>query len=249
MEVFLCFCILAFLTLLKSEDIKHLRGKPVKLWILDISGLMMQGFVVPLVQVSTLYTAYLYVAPSFKGILELPTLGGFLLNFVLVDYFYYWNHRLFHHKNFWPIHKIHHTSENMDIFVTSRNTLWTPFFIVYIWANSLLIFLLKHPEAYIFSMTLSACLDIWHHSKFSFRPDGLLQKSFSTIFITPVNHAWHHSQTKPNFNFGANLNIWDRLHGTYYKHKLFPFKVGIATRLTFSKQLLFPFESKTLKSK
>jgi len=36
--------------------------------------------------------------------------------------------------------------------------------------------------------------------------------------ITPHEHAWHHSSARTDVNFGANLSLWDRVHGAYAAH-------------------------------
>ena len=55
------------------------------------------------------------------------SLGSRLLCFIVVDYGYYWNHRL-------PVPAFASpypsSSPRMDVWVTSRNTLWTSLFIL-----------------------------------------------------------------------------------------------------------------------
>jgi len=34
--------------------------------------------------------------------------------YVLVDFFAYWTHRLFHRGRMWPFHAVHHSSEDLD---------------------------------------------------------------------------------------------------------------------------------------
>ena len=130
----------------------------------------------------------------------------------------------------------------MDVLATSRNTLWTSFLIVYLWVNSFFIYVLKDPTPFILAMSLSAILDMWKHSKIKLFKPRFLEILSKTFFImTPLEHAWHHSH-KVNINFGANLNIFDKLHGTYYHNQEYPTKLGLNTKLTFWQKLFKPFK-------
>ncbi|MEE2901339.1 MAG: sterol desaturase family protein [Myxococcota bacterium] len=210
-------------------------------WILDGSSLFVQGTLIPWVQTAVLYVAYLNLMPSYKGQLTVPFWLAFALNFVVVDYLYYWNHRLFHRRPFWPLHMIHHTMTDMDVLGTSRNTLWTSFFIVYVWVNSLMLFLLADPAPYLLSITLTASLDMWRHSKLYGERLGVLHRVLSMVLITPLHHAVHHSDSETAGNYGANLSLWDRLHGTYRAADETPTKLGVSTHLSLVRKLVWPF--------
>jgi sterol desaturase/sphingolipid hydroxylase (fatty acid hydroxylase superfamily) len=220
---------------------KRLFAKPVADWVLDGSSLFVQGTLIPWVQTAILYVAYVNVLPEYKGQLALPFWLAFGLNFVVLDYLYYWNHRLFHSTSFWPLHVVHHTMTDMDVLGTSRNTLWTSFFIVYVWVNSLMLFLLADPTPYLLSITLTACLDMWRHSKFYGSSSGLVHKVLGGVLITPLHHAVHHSDSETAGNYGANLNVWDRLHGSYRAADETPVKLGVQTDLSLVRKLVWPF--------
>jgi sterol desaturase/sphingolipid hydroxylase (fatty acid hydroxylase superfamily) len=216
--------------------------KKLDSWILDLLGLSVQGTLIPIFQVLILSKLYGIIWPAGEGVWELNSFASFLLNFVFVDYLYYWNHRLLHSNKLWGIHRVHHTIDQMDIFVTSRNTLWSSFFIIYLWMNSFFIFFLKDAQYFIYSMALTACLDLWRHSEvFPLSPfyRKILSKYF--LFVTPVDHSWHHTCEKVQKNFGANLNIFDKVHGTYYQNITQPKKLGIPANLTLWEKLFFPF--------
>ncbi len=209
-------------------------------WFLDTSNLFIQGIIIPLVQTFLISYVFVLLFSSYQGILDLNPVASFLLNFVFVDYLYYWNHRLFHHKNLWPLHLVHHTMERFDVIATSRNTLWSSFFIIYLWVNGLFIFLLKDSFYFVLAICVTASLDLWRHSNF-FHPK--LQRIFSKWFflITPYDHSVHHSKNARN-NFGANLNLFDKLHGTYLYKNTMEQNMGIFSKLSPFRQLLYPFE-------
>jgi sterol desaturase/sphingolipid hydroxylase (fatty acid hydroxylase superfamily) len=119
----------------------------------------------------------------------------------------------------------------MDVLITSRNTLWTPLLIVYVWANSVCLYLLADPRPYLFAVAVSSILDVWRHSGWGRSSNGVL--------ITPADHAWHHGSTLPHENFGANLALWDRLHGTFRRGES-PRSLGLELEDSLWKKLVMP---------
>ncbi len=210
-------------------------------WILDASGLIVQGILIPVLQASLIYGLLTIIAPTAKGSLELTWVAGFLLNFVAIDYLYYWNHRLLHSKWLWSAHAVHHTPQSADVFITSRNTLWAPLLIVYVWANGFFIFVLKDPSGFILSASITAGLDLWRHTGFAPRPGTRLHRAAALILITPNEHLWHHSSNQTDYNMGANLSVWDRIHGTYYSPDGRPEQLGVPLSMGLKRKLVFPF--------
>src|ERR1044071_4331454 len=227
MIVFISFWLLVALTFCLSSARASALRRNASDWTLDIAGLLVQGFVIPALEVSLVYGLLNIIAPRAKGSLEILWAFGFLLNFVVVDYLYYWNHRLLHSKMFWKIHAVHHTADRVDVFITSRNTLWTPLLIVYVWANGIFLFLLKDPVPFLLSASVTASLDLWRHTSFFTASSSWLHRAISLVIITPNEHIWHHSSDRADANFGANLSIWDLLHGTYQAAANLPESLGI----------------------
>lgn len=239
--VFVTFLLLAAITLAARRTRRAALGRGAADWLLDGAGLIMQGVVVPLVQIALVYTLLNLAVPQARDTLRVPAPAAFLLNFVVVDYLYYWNHRLLHSSRVWAAHAVHHTPSHVDVFVASRNTLWTPLVIVYVWANGLFVFLLDDASAFVLSAAITASLDLWRHTAFGPRPGSLLHRALRPAFITPHEHRWHHSRDRFGCNFGANLALWDRLHGTYYSPDKTPERFGVASALSLPRKLLFPF--------
>lgn len=242
MILLISFLILAATTFVVRDSRRSVLGRSNGDWVLDAAGLMVQGIVIPLLQTTFVYGLFLLLLPQMKGSLDVHPIVAFLLNFVAVDYLYYWNHRMLHWPGLWDTHAVHHTPSQMDVFITSRNTLWSSLLIVYVWANGFLIFLLKDPRAFIVAVSITASLDLWRHTAFTFKADSMLHQAIAWLFITPNEHAWHHSTNKPNKNFGANLSLWDKLHGTYFSPAQLPKALGIPSSLTLTRKLLFPFQ-------
>ncbi|HEY9749755.1 MAG TPA: sterol desaturase family protein [Allocoleopsis sp.] len=240
MAIFSAFVTLLLLTITRDRSSHLLWQKDREDWLLDMSGLLIQGVVIPALQLLLVYQLYQWLLPAWKGCLLLPSGLGFLLSFVLVDYLYYWNHRLLHHR-LWPWHQVHHTVTQMDVLGTSRNTLWSSFLILYLWIHPLFLLLLQNPTGYILGVTLTAILDLWRHSAIAPDPQGLLYRWLSPCLVLPQDHAWHHAQIQ-GCNYGANLKLWDQLHGTYYECDRAPETLGMETNLTLAQKLFWPFQ-------
>jgi sterol desaturase/sphingolipid hydroxylase (fatty acid hydroxylase superfamily) len=210
-------------------------------WVLDGAGLLVQGLMVPALGASCIYGVCQIVAPCLQGAFTVSGPVAFGLNFVVVDYLYYWNHRLLHTTRWWPLHAVHHTPKIFDVFITARNTLWTPLAIAYVWANGLGLFLLADSGPFMAAAALTAGLDLWRHTTFGPATGSWAHRLLALVLITPHEHMWHHSHDRTDDNFGANLALWDRLHGTYYRRVEPPTRLGLVLRLPWYQQLVFPF--------
>ncbi len=210
--LFLTFSSITLTGLLREDGRRAFKERTGDDWLLDLFGLFVQGIVIPAVPflVSPLLAS---AFPSVHEVIELSALPQFLLSFVLVDYAYYWNHRYFHTRKLWDLHRVHHSARKLDVFVTSRNSFLTSFLFVYIWAQCLAILVFKDCTGFMLGLALTFALDLWRHSGFSVSP--ALRSVLSPVLILPSDHVLHHALTGRTKNFGANLPWWDKLHGTY----------------------------------
>lgn len=239
MIIILCaFLLLIGASIVKDPGIYRYRNSGE--WILDGIGLIFQGVVIPGCQILIIYKMLKISWPNFSGALAMNPYTAFLLNFVIVDYFYYWNHRLLHTGKLWRWHLVHHTASKMDVIVTSRNSLLSHFLILYVWVNGAIIYVLADPTFFILSASLTAAMDLWRHSSLGIARQSMLYRFISSLFITPHEHAWHHSQENLSVNFGANLCIWDKLHGTYYSPANLPDAMGFELKQSLATKLITP---------
>ncbi len=241
MAIFITFVTLVVLTVTRTHQLAALKAKSQEDWILDGIGLCFQGILIPALQIVLIYQVYQHWLPGNQGILNLHPILAFCLSFVGVDYLYYWNHRLLHSRWFWQLHLVHHTMTERQVLGTSRNTLWTSFFIIYLWIHALFIYLLQDPTAYILGVSLTSMLDLWRHSEIEPLPGTIWYRLLSPGLILPMDHAWHHARDCAGVNYGANLKLWDRLHGTYYNSETAPNSLGIPSILTLTQKLIWPF--------
>ncbi len=239
---FVSFWALLGLTLSRPERRKAVFARSRRDWCLDLAGLTVQGILVPILLVVPLVACCEGLWPAWRGALVSPAWMSFTLAFVCIDYAYYWNHRLLHTAYFWPIHRVHHSAPEMDVLVTSRNTLWTSFLIVYLWANTFFTFALRDPEPYLLGAGLTAVLDLARHSPLSLAGFPTLERSVGLVLVLPHDHARHHTSSPDDHgNYGANLVWWDKLHGTYRKARGLPEPLGVAIELGLARSLLWPF--------
>lgn len=243
MLIFLSFVLLLALSLLHPLFRCSYLAKPLRDWILDGCGLFCQGVVIPALQVILVVGFLQKCFPDAQGCLHLDRGAAFGISFVVVDYLYYWNHRLLHTQIFWPLHRVHHSATHMDVLCTSRNTLWSSFFILYLWVHGLLLYLLQDPTSYLLGVSVTSALDLWRHSSWTVPQSSWLYRLTSSWLILPQDHHRHHSQGTLGQFFGANLKIWDRLHSTGNPGISSLPSLGIPVLLPLWKQLLWPFPS------
>jgi sterol desaturase/sphingolipid hydroxylase (fatty acid hydroxylase superfamily) len=239
MIVLIAFSLLLLWTLCHRFRWRRLLDKSGQDWLLDSSNLFIQGTAIPWLQTAVFVVLLQAQSPQYQGSVQVGLIGGFFLNFLVVDYIYYWNHRLLHSSALWKTHLVHHSVTEMDVFATSRNTLWTSFLICYLWINSLALFFLDDPRGYLVAAAITASLDLWKHSEL--QPWSWLSRVLGLLLILPRDHAWHHGLDESYGNYGANLKIWDQLHGTWHSSTDMPEKLGVSHELNLLQKLVWPF--------
>ncbi|HEY5691901.1 MAG TPA: sterol desaturase family protein [Cyclobacteriaceae bacterium] len=131
--------------------------------------------------------------------------------FFLVDFAYYWAHRMSHEINlFWGGHVVHHQSEEYNLSVALRQssfqTVWT-------FAFNLPLALLGF-ETLDFALisVLNTLYQFWIHT------ETINKLGFLEYFLnTPSHHRVHHGRN-PKYidkNHAGTLIIWDKMFGTF----------------------------------
>ncbi|PCH96155.1 MAG: hypothetical protein COB83_06690, partial [Gammaproteobacteria bacterium] len=129
------------------------------------------------------------------------------LNFILIDFLYYWQHRSFHAVSMlWNLHLCHHSAPRVDIWSTSRNNLCVNFLFVYLLLNPLLGYCCDNQNGFFAAAMITASLDIWRHTQIKL-PNAAknISKLIGIFFVTPAMHRSHHNMAVTSHNFGANL--------------------------------------------
>jgi lathosterol oxidase len=150
--------------------------------------------------------------------------GWFLLTIVamvlLHDAYFYWTHRLMHHRRLYRFfHHTHHLS--------TSPTPWAAYAfspaeaVVQAGIAPILIFALPlHPGAFGIFMLWQITFNVFGHCGYEVYPSWFLRTPFGTFFNTVTHHSMHHEKFKANF--GLYFNFWDRWMGTNhsdYEHQ------------------------------
>jgi alkylglycerol monooxygenase len=131
--------------------------------------------------------------------------------FLLVDFAYYWAHRMSHEINlFWGGHVVHHQSEEYNLSVALRQS---SFQVVWTFAFNLPIALLGFETVdFVLISALNTLYQFWIHTETIGKMGW-----FEYIFNTPSHHRVHHGRN-PKYidkNHAGSLIIWDRMFGTF----------------------------------
>ncbi len=145
--------------------------------------------------------------------LTLPTtLGTALLCLLVVDFAYYWEHRVGHrvHLAWAAWHSVHHSADHYDQSVGARVS-FVDFFTSLLWYAPLVIVGFS-PALVLVCLGVVLAWQQWLHTEAVGRLRWL-----DPWLNTPANHRVHHGRNAGYLdrNYGGVLMIWDRLFGTY----------------------------------
>lgn len=135
-----------------------------------------------------------------------------LLGLVIHDTYFYWMHRLLHHKKIYKYaHVVHHKSTNPSP--------WTSysFHILEAIAEGLILLLLvfilpMHVVSISLFTIASLVINVYGHLGYEVAPKAFRTSVFFQFFNTSVHHNMHHSRF--HGNYGLYFRIWDRLMKT-----------------------------------
>lgn len=153
-----------------------------------------------------------------------PGLAAFLGTFLLVDFLYYWQHRIMHEtKLFWAFHLVHHSGQKMNLTTSFRLNWLSPLIGSFFYIPAAL---LGAPATYILvAVALNLVFQFFLHTTAAGKLGWL-----EGMINTPSAHRVHHG-SNPEYldkNYGGVLMIWDRLFGTYVPETV-PVQYGITT--------------------
>ncbi len=127
------------------------------------------------------------------------------------DFMFYWLHRVDHYcRLFWAVHITHHSSEEFNLTVGFRSSVFQPLYrFIYFIPLSLVGF---DPLDVMFMYAATQIYGILIHTK-TVGKLGFIEIFFST----PSHHRVHHASNVKYLdkNMGMVFIIWDRLFGTY----------------------------------
>ncbi|HEU0299457.1 MAG TPA: sterol desaturase family protein [Longimicrobium sp.] len=139
-------------------------------------------------------------------------LASWVAIFILVDFCYYWSHRLSHGINLlWAGHVVHHSSEEYNLAVALRQSslhgLMT-------WVFYTPLALIGVPwRMYVAAYALNLVYQFWIHTQAVDR----LGRWTELVMNTPSHHRVHHGRN-PKYldrNHAGVFIVWDRWFGTF----------------------------------
>jgi alkylglycerol monooxygenase len=138
--------------------------------------------------------------------------AAYIITFVILDFIFYWMHRLSHQVNFfWNHHVVHHSSEEFNLPCALRQN-------ITIFTNITSITLLPlavlgiEERVLLTAGPIHLFAQFWYHTRYIGKM-GFLEH----IIVTPSHHRAHHAMNDIYLdkNFGAIFIIWDKLFGTF----------------------------------
>ena len=181
------------------------------------SGMLTSAFclvpatLIELLFVGALVAIYFWVA-GFAPWPIATTWVSAALCLLLVDFLYYWEHRLAHQVNvLWALyHSVHHSADHFDQTIALRVS-FVDFFVSPLIYLPLLLAGFD-PILVLVCFGVVLAWQQWIHTELVGRLPWL-----DPWLNTPANHRVHHARN-PQYldrNYGGLLIVWDRLFGTY----------------------------------
>jgi sterol desaturase/sphingolipid hydroxylase (fatty acid hydroxylase superfamily) len=132
--------------------------------------------------------------------------------FLIKSFIDYWGHRAFHSKLLWPIHRFHHSANELSLLAAFRMHPTGLFLGPLLSTLPMLLwgapdeFLLCFFAYYVYHEVL-----VHSNSEIEWGWIGRY------VLFAPISHKIHHSMATEHIdkNFSTNLACWDRLFGTY----------------------------------
>ena len=130
---------------------------------------------------------------------------------VSMDFLFYWLHRVDHHcRFFWAVHVTHHSSEQFNLTVGFRSSVFQPLYrFIYFLP---LAFAGFKPFDIVFVFSVTQIWGIMVHTEHVGKLGWL-----EYVLVTPSHHRVHHA-SNPMYldrNLGMLLIIWDKWFGTF----------------------------------
>ena len=131
------------------------------------------------------------------------------------DFYFYFSHKLIHHKKLFFIHRRHHLSTNP--------TPWSAFsfgpieaVIQIIWIPIIILIIPLHPFSLLIWALWMMVMNVIGHLGFEIYSKNFLNSLIGKILNASTHHNLHHSRSKSNF--GLYFRFWDKIMETEDKN-------------------------------
>lgn len=135
-----------------------------------------------------------------------------VLSLVIHDTYFYWMHRLLHHKKLFNLtHLVHHQSTNPSPWASYS------FHFLEAWTEGAVLLVIVmvmpiHPSMVVWFTVVGFIINVYGHLGYEIAPKWYRNTFLFEITNTSVYHNMHHSKFKGNY--GLYFRIWDRLMKT-----------------------------------
>jgi alkylglycerol monooxygenase len=137
---------------------------------------------------------------------------SYIIAFIAIDFYGYWNHRWAHKINFfWNKHAIHHSSEEFNLACALRQSI-ASFINIFTFLLIPAALLGVPAKVIAIALPIQLFLQFWYHTR-HIKKLGFLEK----VLVTPSHHRVHHA-INPEYmdkNLSQIFIIWDKLFGTF----------------------------------
>ncbi|HEU0065283.1 MAG TPA: sterol desaturase family protein, partial [Flavisolibacter sp.] len=140
---------------------------------------------------------------------------AFPLMFLIHDTYFYWTHRIMHHRKlFKAFHLVHHQSVNPSpwaaySFHPLEAIVEAGVFVVFLFTIPV------HKLHLFFFFFFMIVYNVYGHLGYELYPNNFNKNWFGKWINTSVSHNQHHQYFKGNY--GLYFTMWDRLMGTLRK--------------------------------
>jgi sterol desaturase/sphingolipid hydroxylase (fatty acid hydroxylase superfamily) len=151
----------------------------------------------------------LEIAPIDHAVRTLPFAAKLLIGLGTFDFVSFAVHVGLHRSDaLWNVHKVHHSTMNLDGFATTRTHMFEN--LLRFVPGQVVLFLIGMPASVVApTVAIAAIYAVSNHS--NLRTD---LRWAEAVLVTPRLHRRHHVPETTQNNFGAIFTIWDRLFGT-----------------------------------
>lgn len=184
-------------------------------FIREVWHSLQSTLVFTLFAVVVLYSPLRQYTLIYERISDFPLwyiLFSLAVSLVIHDTYFYWMHRLLHHKKLFRLtHLVHHQSTNPSP--------WTSysFHLLEAIAEGLvlipIVFVLPvHPLTILLFTVAGFIINVYGHLGYEIAPKWFRYSWLFEVLNTSVHHNLHHSKFKGNY--GLYFRVWDRMIGT-----------------------------------
>ncbi len=138
-----------------------------------------------------------------------------MIMIVYHDFYFYWTHRLMHHKLvFRHVHRVHHESTNPSPWAAYSFHPWEALIQAFVLPIAVLILPL-HPLTIFIFLTYMIVRNVMGHLGFEILPKGFTRNRWLNWNTAITHHNMHHEHF--NSNYGLYFSWWDDLMKTTHK--------------------------------